>query len=72
MRYFLKVKQVKGEGKPHGIQGFVGIKDKLEPMPTSLLPGGFDVNFKFYCYLVLFKTFNYNGNDVITITEESI
>jgi hypothetical protein len=38
MRYFLKVKQVKGEGKPHGIQGFVGIKDKLEPKPTSLLP----------------------------------
>ena len=66
MRYFLKVKQVKGEGKPRGIQGFVGIKDKLEPKPTSLLPNHIDLSFAFYSYLILFKMFNYNGNDVIT------
>src|SRR5947208_3449296 len=66
VRYFLKVKQVKGDGRPQGIDGFVGIKDKLEPKPSSWLSSRIDSNFKFYNYLVLFKILNYNGNDVIT------
>jgi hypothetical protein len=48
MRYFLKVKQVKGQGTPKEIQihSLVGIKGKLEPKTSSWFLNGVDVNLR--------------------------
>jgi hypothetical protein len=48
------------------VDGFVGIKDKTDLKRSSWLLKDISINFTFYNYLILFKIFNYNGNDVIT------
>jgi hypothetical protein len=65
--YYVKVKTKKGEGRTQGVQGFVGIKDKQDLNISSWhFSKNKDAEITTHDYLVLFNTFDHNGNKIIT------
>jgi hypothetical protein len=63
---FLKVKREKGEDRAEGVQGLVGIKDKLELNPSRWILSNTIVDIIRHDYLVLFRIYEHIGNKIIT------
>jgi hypothetical protein len=61
--YYVKVKREKGEGRALGVQGFVGVKNKLDQNISRWLLSSneFEAEITQYAYLFLFLTSNNNG-----------
>lgn len=65
--YYVKIIREKGDGRAQGVQGFVGIKDKLDQNISSwLLANNTDVEITKHHYLFLFKTSDDAVNKLIT------
>ena len=58
--YYVKIKREKGEGRAQGVQGFAGVKDKLDPNISrwllSTLQSETETQITKHDYLMLFST----------------
>jgi hypothetical protein len=69
--YYVKVRREKGEGRAQGVQGFVGVKDKLDQNISRWLLSNLqtqtetETEITKHDYLVLFSTFYNDGKQYI-------
>jgi hypothetical protein len=68
--YFLKVKRDKGEGKAEGVEGFVGIKDKIGLNSSRWIDRNIETDITKYSYLSLFKIFEHKYEIITFHTRE--
>jgi len=61
--YFVRIKRDKGEGKAEEVEGFVGIKDKLELTPSRWIERNIETDIITYDYLSLFKILEYKEHE---------
>src|SRR5688500_5734235 len=67
--YYIKVKRNKGEGGTQEVMGFVGLKDKELHQSEWFVSKSKESKITNHNYLILFETFNHNGNEIIFFPE---